>query len=149
MYDPRYRLRRPALGESMHAPRPTPGRVGRPEVIRERLVTIPERGEHRSYDTRHTTHTKEPEPNAPQLIRLIRTPYKLEVTRPGRVDDGRVGPDFDRSWEPHGASVRAEFGRARVQKLPRPTREGPFLKPRERATAAAWLNDASADGEEP
>ena len=147
MYDPRYRLRRPALGESVHATRPLPGRLDRPEVIRERLVTVPERTEARSRDIRYTRNTANTDQNAPKLIRLIRTPFEQEVVRPGRVDGGRAGWREDRTRDAHGVLVRAVFGEDRVPKWPSPTRSGRVVERRERISSESWLSSAPSKEE--
>jgi len=142
VYDPRYRLRRPALGESMHEPRPTPGRIDRPAVIRERLVSVPERGETRSRDIRYTRNTANTEQNAPKLIRLIRTPYAQEIVRPGRIDGGRAGWREDRSRVVHGELVREVVGEDRVPRWPNPTRSGRVVQQRARMSSEEWLANA-------
>ena len=139
MYDPRYRLRRLAMGETVHAPRVTAIRLARPEVVRARTVTVPERGEARTRKIRFTRRVADPSPNAPKLIRLIRTPFVEDVARPRRVGAGRLLAVRERHREPHGCMVRELMGEPRVPRNARPTRDVPLLAQRSRLSATEWL----------
>ena len=147
MYDPRYRLHRVVLGDSVLAPRSSADRLKRPEMIRPRLVSVPDRQPQRKWKSRTTRRIASAETNAPKLIRLIRTPYRLDRGSPKRVDDGLKREPRDESRPPHGKDVRATMGENRRSSWPRATRDGPTLPIRPRGSLDSWLASSNADPE--
>jgi len=147
VYDPRYRLQRVVLGDSVLTPRVMSSRLERPEMVRERLVSVPDRDHHRVHKTRTTQNIATAEPNAPKLIRLIRTPYALERSGPKRVDDHLKREARAESRRPHGEDVRATMGESRVPRLQRVTRDGSIFERRPRVSIDDWLTSPAANEE--
>lgn len=128
------------MGESVLGPRRMLTSVVRQEVVRERTVTVPERTGGRIRKTRSYTGIVEPGPNAPKLIRLIRTPVGQELARPVRQKDASSRSDTE--WmKPESAKLVREAlsGRER-QPWARPTREPTGILTQPRPSADAWLD---------
>jgi hypothetical protein len=137
--DPRRRLDRELLGESVLAPRPMHDKVVRKELVAERTVKVPERSGGRVGKARPYRHIPEAGPNAPKLIRLIRNPVSLELARP--VPNKEIPRRTPTEWlKPESARlVREALSGREKPGWPKPTREKTCAPSRPRASASAWL----------
>jgi hypothetical protein len=139
--DPRYRLNRTIIGESMLVPRSTEERLKRLEVVKPRRVKIREAKSLPEHKVRETRRVVEAGPNSPKLIRLVRHPYTQEVTRPKAGKPWRQSHRLD--WERVSYTVEfsAALEEARLVRWPKVTREGKLLEARPRVSATAWLQE--------
>ena len=139
MRDPRERLDREVLGDSVLGPRKMLVKAIRENVVPERIVTVPERTGGRVVQIRSYRHVPEPGPNAPKLIRLIRTPVQQELARPLPLKgiQRRAATEW---MKPDSARMVREAlaGRERAT-WPKATRESARVPDRPRLSAAAWL----------
>lgn len=145
MRDPRRRLKRELLGESVLAPRRMLGKILRRELVRESTVTVPERSGGRVGKARHYRHIPEPGPNAPKLIRLIRNPVSQELARP--LPNKTIPRRATTEWmKPESARLVREAlsGRERPE-WPKPTRDRTGAPPRPRAPLSAWLGQGEEE----
>ena len=83
--DPRTRLQRPILGDSVVVERPGVLRLAARSVVEVKKALITPHKEPRAFTVRTTKLRITPKPNAPQLIRVVRKPYTLDVARGKRV----------------------------------------------------------------
>jgi len=137
--DPRQRLGREVLGESVLVPRRMLDKVLRKEVVRECMVTLPDRNRGRVVIERPYAHIPEPGPNAPKLIRLIRNPATQELGRPVRNTD--ISRRTATQWmKPESARlVREALASRELPTRPKPTRERVGAPARPRVSVEAWL----------
>jgi hypothetical protein len=141
VFHPHDRLERPLLGQGL-------GRV-RPEMVKlfqrrkresRRLVQVSEPRKHRGSEVRSLSPQIEATPNAPQLIRLIRHPYRLDqgtFVRAKACDRGMV-------WREARASYRLVLEETlhaprRVAGF-RPMRERKKLDGRIRPSIDIWIS---------
>ena len=82
--DIRVRLKRTVPGDSLHTARNVSDHIMRRSEVKERPTLVKDHREPIDFKIRAVRRKIEPEPNAPQLIRLIRHPYSQEVARPTR-----------------------------------------------------------------
>jgi len=143
--DPRERLNREILGASVLGPRRLTGPSERLEVVRPRLVTVPNRDGGRQVKERAYRNQVDAGPNAPKLIRLIRHPYVLEQGTPVRSGDGsqRVRTQWLR---PESARLIREARSDRIlPSWPKATGEGRAIPVRPRVSAEAWLTSRATE----
>jgi len=143
--DPRRRLDRELLGESVLAPRPMLDKVLRKELVRERTVKVPERTGGRVGIARPYRHIPEPGPNAPKLIRLIRTPVSQELARP--VPNKEIPRRTATEWmKPDSARlVREALSGREKPEWPKPTRAWTGIPTRPRPSVSAWLGEGEEE----
>ena len=141
MIDPRHRLNRAILGESVLTPRRSESVVHRPEVIRPRTVELRDPKDVRAHSVRTTRRIVEAAPNAPKLLRLIRRRYAEECARPVRGKPWRMDRTIT-ARESCADQVRSALHREARLESPRPTRPEPGLPERPRISADAWLAGA-------
>jgi hypothetical protein len=134
-----FRLNRIILGETMLVPRKILQRTTRLEVIKPRLVDLPEPKSVRIHSVRSTRNTVEAGPNAPQLKRLIQYPYTQETVRPKAGKPWRQPLEARMAPDPFGQAVRAAFRDAERPSWPKATREEIGLPPRLRPTIDEWI----------
>ena len=139
MRDPRHRLSREVLGDSVLGPRRMLVKVRRPELVRPRLVAVPDRTTRQVLGERPYSHIPDPGPNAPKLIRLIRNPVSQELGHHVRNKD--MQRRFKTEWlKPESAKMVREalLDRERPP-CTRARRDRPGDLDRPRASAEAWL----------
>ena len=140
-----FRLNRLILGESMLVPREIVQRTERLEVVKPRLVEIPERKQGRNQSVRTTRKIVDAGPNAPQLKRLIQAPYTQELSRPKVGEPWRLPLEPPLTIEPFGSTVRLAFADSQRPRWPRATRTTSGLPVRSRPTVQAFLDSGAAD----
>lgn len=83
--DPRHRLHRAILGDSVVVERPGTQRIAARAVVPEKKELVHKHREPMKISVRNTKIRVTPEPNAPQLIRIVKKPYVQETTRGKKV----------------------------------------------------------------
>lgn len=135
--DPRYRLQRAILGEKVVIERPGTLRIAaRAEVPEEKELVKPHR-EPMKLEVRATKVRVTPEPNAPQLIRIVRKPYAQETVRGKKVKLEQMTLE-KRERVQVGEELRAARQATRKVERPHPTRR---TRPgdRPRPDLSGWL----------
>ncbi|MEC9390967.1 MAG: hypothetical protein VX944_12915 [Myxococcota bacterium] len=140
-----FRLNRLILGESMLVPREIVRRTERLEVVRPRIVEIPERKEGRTHSVRTSRNIVDAGPNAPQLKRLIQAPYTQELSRPKAGAPWRLPLEPPLTFDPFGSTVRLAFADSQRPRWPKATRSTAGLPARPRPTVQAFLDSGAAD----
>lgn len=135
--DPRHRLQRAILGDSLVVERPGTLRLAARAVVPEKKELIHPHREPLKVQVRQTKLRITPEPNAPQLIRIVRKPYRHETSRPSRVtlEQATLEP---RTRVDVGAELRAAREEAQRVERPHPTRR-PRIGDRPRPDLSGWL----------
>ncbi|MGB0637957.1 MAG: hypothetical protein ACPGTU_01410 [Myxococcota bacterium] len=139
--DPRHRLNRTIIGESMLVPRAAEKRLQRVEVVKPRKVKIREAKSLPEHKVRETRNVVEAGPNSPKLIRLVRHPYTQEVTRPQARKSGRQSHRMDWERTSYVTEFSAAMAESRRVQWPKVTREGKLLQARQRLSAEEWLRE--------
>lgn len=146
--DPRSRLSRPILGDSVVVERPQVLRIAERSVVKEKKELIQAHKEPRKFTVRVTKVRVTPQPNAPQLIRIVRKPYTLDLARGKRVPLEKLSL-VKRQRMNVTAELREGLGllvgpprRARVTDRPR-------AGERPRPDLSGWLATAPLPAEEP
>lgn len=139
MTDPRHRLYRPVLGERALEARPVVLRVAARDRDIQRRDPVSQHKEPIVYKTRRLHPRVEAEPNAPQLIRLVRTPFQLDRSYPKRVSSG----DRARLEKRERINVAATVSKLRAgnrrEPFPKPTDCHPPITRPARLPLSAWL----------
>jgi hypothetical protein len=138
-----FRLHRIILGETMLVPRKILQSTARLEVIKPRLVKLPEPKTVRIHSVRSTRNIVEAGPNAPQLKRLIQYPYTQETVRPRAGKPWRQPLEARMAPDPFGQAVRAAFRDCERPSWPKVTRDSFGLPRRVRPSIDEWI----AEGE--
>ena len=141
-----FRLNRVILGESMLVPREIIHRTQRLDVVRPRLVDIPDPKAIRTHSVRASRNLVEAGPNAPQLKRLIQHPYTQELSRPKPGKPWRQPLTPPVALEPFGSQVRAAFEAGERPRWPQATREYVGLPHRDRPSLDVYLAGEVTDG---
>ena len=144
--DPRLRLFRHIVGQRVHQ---VPDMVYRLQARgdwQDPAPLVPQRQRAmRTGDVRAMRRRVEPEPNAPQLIRLVQTPFVLDTVRPVR-DASKALPQRvqigDQVREPFSAARLAAFEAGQRLPFPNATDVHPPHIRRPRPSADAWLERA-------
>jgi hypothetical protein len=139
--DPRYRLNRTIIGESMLVPRSTTERLNRLEVVKPRKVQLREAKSLPEHKVRETRRVVEAGPNSPKLIRLVRHPYTQEVTRPKAGKPWRQSHRMNWERESYVTEFSSALADGQLVRWPKVTREGKLLEDRPRLSATAWLQE--------
>ncbi len=139
MNDPRHRLYRPVLGERRLELRPVVRRVAARDRDIERKDPVAAHREPIVYKVRRLTPGAEAAPNAPQLIRLVRSPFQLDRSYPKRVPGGERARIEPRERINVAATVVALRTGNRREPFPRPTDCHPPVRRPVRPPLSAWL----------
>ena len=127
MADPRSRLHRHVLGETLHQQRPVVEQV----AARDRDISRPDPvSQHREpveYRIKKRYPPVQAEPNAPQLIRLVRTPFALDKGYFKRVDGGERAKVEKRERMNVGAELLKAREAGRRVPFPKPTDAHPRI----------------------
>jgi len=134
-----FRLNRIILGETMLVPRKILQLTTRLEVIKPRLVDLPEPNTVRIHSVRSSRNIVEAGPNAPQLKRLIQYPYTQETVRPMAGKPWRQPLEARMAPEPVGQVVRAAFRDGARPSWPKVTRDSIGLPRRLRPSIDEWI----------
>lgn len=137
-----HRLKRRIIGERLHRVRPIEERA---EERRHRegppQIEVPERYGGMTFAVRKIRRTVTAEPNAPQLIRLVRYPFALDR---GYFSRRRV-TDFSLARaerRPYREGFEAGMAAAQRPSFPKPTEVHIRPEPRPRPSAEQWLKGA-------
>jgi hypothetical protein len=142
LWDPRRRLGRVILGESVLAPRLSHALTARRDPIPPPRLKVFEPKTTRAHKVRAYREIVEAGPNAPKLNRLIRRRYAEECVRPQRQPSWRLTFE-DRTPPTLSGRVRAALdARQPPERWPRATRECSGIPKRPRIDADAWLEGA-------
>jgi hypothetical protein len=138
--DPRHRLQRAILGDSVVVERRGTLRMAARAIVPEKKELIRAHREPLKVQVRNTKLRITPEPNAPQLIRIVRKPYRQETARPARVplEQATLEP---RSRVDVGEELRAARQEAQRVERPHPTRRA-RVGDRPRPDLSGWLATA-------
>lgn len=146
--DPRTRLQRPVLGDTVVVERPGALRIAARSVVVEKKELIKPHKEPRAFAVRVTRVRVTPGPNAPQLIRVVRKPYQLDVARGKRVPLEQMAL-VKRERMNVTAELRIGLGQlVGPPARPRPT-ERPRAGDRPRPDLSGWLAMAIQPAEVP
>ena len=133
------RLKRRIIGERLHRVSPIAVRAAeRQSREGAPVVELPERYEGMSFKVRNIRRMASPEPNAPQLIRLVRYPFALDRGYFSR----QKSTDFSlaRSQRrPYREGFEAGMAAAERPAFPKPTDCRERLQPRVRPSVEEWL----------
>ena len=140
MANPNDRLNRHLIGQGIGAIRPDTERLfERSELDVGSKIELPAPRAHRGSDVRKVRPGVEAGPNAPLLVRLVRTPFRLD---PGFFQR-KAAPSRRLEAQEARAGYRAELDqvlqRTRRPDWPRPTDSRYRLEPRARVTLDGWL----------
>jgi len=137
--NPMFRLSRPIIGDRLHAPREIVVQAKKRQVVHDAAVQLrdyvrPEKGV-----VRKPKSQPQVAPNAPQLIRLVRTPFSLDRSSFKRRPLSRIT-----RGEPKRTPYRVDFESAwkasrPPESYPRPTDSRFRCAPRVRPSIDAWL----------
>ena len=142
LWDPRQRLDRAILGESVLTPRLSHGLIARRDPIPPSRVKVFEPKTTRTHSVRTYREIIEAGPNAPKLNRLIRRRYAEECVRPQRQASWRLTFE-DRTPPTLSGRVREALDAHKPpERWPRATRESSGIPKRPRIDADAWLEGA-------
>ncbi len=139
MFDPRQRLFSHWIpGESFHEEPAYVGRLMDRAVAEERKDPVSKHREPVVYKVRMRRVRVEPEPNAPQLMRVWRNPYEQPVDRLRRTGTAeRARPKKHKRI--NVAAALREGRRQERARFPKPSEVRMRLAPRERPSLDAWL----------
>ena len=143
--DPRLRLFRHLLGARQHTLPDMVYRIEERGQWSEPAPVVPERERSvRTGEVRNTRRRVDPSPNAPQLIRLVQTPYVQETARPVR-DPSKGLPARvklgDVVREPFSSAKDAALAANKRKPFPNATAVHPPHVVRPRPSADAWLKE--------
>lgn len=145
-YEPHERLGRPLVGQGLGRVRPGMVRLlERRDIEIKRLVELGAPREPRGSKVRNLFPRSHPEPNAPQLIRLLRHPFSLEKGYFRRQSGAQRGVEL----RPERRGFREEIEDIlhtprRVESM-RPTDIRTRLESRTRASIDEWLSVAEQE----
>lgn len=142
MVDPRARLDRPVLGDTLPVPWVPVELFARLEVEERKDPVKPHR-EPVTFTQRETRKKGDPSPNAPKLIRLVRYPFALQTSA------FKHDPAVSRKPEPREARPalpRMRELRREDDLAPRPrATERPQREPRPRPSSREWLSASTEE----
>lgn len=141
--DPRYRLQRVILGETVVVERPGALRIAERAVVPEVKELIRPHREPLKIEVRNTKIRVTPEPNAPQLIRIVRKPYALDVVRGKKVKLDKLVLE-KRERVQIGAELRLAREEVKKVERPHPARR-PRVGDRPRPDLSGWLAMPAVD----
>jgi hypothetical protein len=138
------RLKRRIIGERLHRVSPIVVRAAeRQSREGAPMIELPERYEGKTVKVRNIRRMASPEPNAPQLIRLVRYPFALDrgyFVRTKTTDFSLVRL----KRLPYRQGFEAGMAAAERTAFPKPTECRVRLQPRERPSVDAWLEDGGS-----
>lgn len=140
------RLKRRIIGERLHRVSPIVERAAERESREGApVIELPERYEGLTFKVRSIRRMANPEPNAPQLIRLVRFPFALDRGYFGRTKL----TDFSLARlkrRPYREGFEAGMAAAERTAFPKPTECRARLQPRMRPSVDAWLGEEVSNG---
>jgi len=132
------RLKRRIIGERLHASRPVVERAAKRSTVRPPTIEIPDHTRDTEFKLRPSRRRIDPTPNAPQLIRLNRSPFPLH-----RGNFERQKMSTFSLARPDRKTLSELINRQRLEApvVLRPT--SLHIRPprRERLSADAWLSE--------
>ncbi len=135
--DPRYRLQRVFLGESVVVERPGALRIAARAVVPETRELVRKHREPLKIEVRATKLRVTPGPNAPQLIRIVRKPYTLDAVRGKKVKLDKMVLE-KRERVQVGEELRLAREEVKKVERPHPARR-PRVGDRPRPDLHGWL----------
>ena len=134
-----HRLKRRIIGERLHRARQIEERAEERQAREGApIIELPERYSGMTFAVRPIRRRANPEPNAPQLIRLVRHPFVLDrgYFRRQKLTDFSLARAQRR---PYREGFEAAMEKAQRPAFPKPTEARTRLQPRERVSVDVWL----------
>lgn len=136
-----HRLERPIPGDRFHADRPVMKEAKRRMAKKVKKELIQPHREPKPHKVRNTHHVVQPEPYAPQLIRLRRNPFPLHpgyFRKTGEGKRAKLEPELRN--RPNVGELVTAARRAPRLAFPKPTECRMRLEHRARPSVDSWLS---------